>query len=52
MGFIVFNEGSSRLYKTGFDGKEQIIRFAKKRGYHGFQVNHYPRKGLYHGESA
>jgi len=29
-GFFCINSGIIKVYKTGFDGKEQIIRFAKK----------------------
>jgi CRP/FNR family transcriptional regulator, polysaccharide utilization system transcription regulator len=29
-GFYCINEGIIKVFKTGFDGKEQIIRFAKK----------------------
>lgn len=29
-GFFCINSGIIKIYKTGFDGKEQIIRFAKK----------------------
>jgi CRP-like cAMP-binding protein len=29
-GFYCINNGIIKVYKTGFDGKEQIIRFAKK----------------------
>lgn len=29
-GFYCINSGIIKIYKTGFDGKEQIIRFAKK----------------------
>jgi CRP-like cAMP-binding protein len=29
-GFFCINEGIIKVFKTGFDGKEQIIRFAKK----------------------
>lgn len=29
-GFYCVNSGIIKIYKTGFDGKEQIIRFAKK----------------------
>ena len=29
-GFFCINSGIIKVFKTGFDGKEQIIRFAKK----------------------
>jgi CRP-like cAMP-binding protein len=29
-GFFCINNGTIKVFKTGFDGKEQIIRFAKK----------------------
>ena len=29
-GFYCVNSGIIKVFKTGFDGKEQIIRFAKK----------------------
>jgi len=28
-GFYCVNSGIVKIYKTGFDGKEQILRFAK-----------------------
>ena len=30
IGFFCINSGIIKVFKTGFDGKEQIIRFAKK----------------------
>ena len=32
-GFFCINSGIIKVFKTGFDGKEQIIRFAKDRRY-------------------
>lgn len=36
-GFYCIHSGIIKIYKTGFDGKEQIIRFAKKGDIMGFR---------------
>jgi CRP-like cAMP-binding protein len=36
-GFFCVHKGIIKIYKTGFDGKEQIIRFAKKGDIMGFR---------------
>jgi CRP/FNR family transcriptional regulator, polysaccharide utilization system transcription regulator len=36
-GFYCLQKGIIKIYKTGFDGKEQIIRFAKKGDIMGFR---------------
>lgn len=36
-GFYLVQKGIIKIYKTGFDGKEQIIRFAKKGDIMGFR---------------
>lgn len=36
-GFYCIQKGIIKIYKTGFDGKEQIIRFAKKGDIMGFR---------------
>ncbi len=36
-GFYLVKKGIIKIYKTGFDGKEQIIRFAKKGDIMGFR---------------
>ncbi|NJK87546.1 MAG: Crp/Fnr family transcriptional regulator [Bacteroidales bacterium] len=36
-GFYCVQKGIIKIYKTGFDGKEQIIRFAKKGDIMGFR---------------
>jgi CRP-like cAMP-binding protein len=36
-GFYCVQRGIIKIYKTGFDGKEQIIRFAKKGDIMGFR---------------
>jgi hypothetical protein len=37
-GFYCVNEGIVKLFKTGTEGREQIIAFAKKGGYYWVSV--------------